>query len=80
MRIKVPVCELEIDTNSNTIWVHSPLGATVLRIKCWNGIELETCMDNPVTHFDLNIGLAPTQSLPVSGKVKICLGPDVEKG
>jgi hypothetical protein len=77
MRIKVPVCEMEIDVEGKTIWIHSPLGATVLRIKCWSGIELSKCTDNPVTHFDLNIGLPPGNTYgDRGGRVGICLGPD----
>ncbi len=73
MRIKVPVAEMDIDTNSGVIWINSPLGVTVLRIKCWGGMKINKCADSPVTHFDLNVGMM--RSLPV----EVCLGPDAER-
>jgi len=76
MRIKVPVCEMEIDENSNTIWIHSPLGATVLRIKCWSGIEFTKCTDNPVTHADINLGLPVGGESARTRRLHLCLGPD----
>ena len=53
MRIKIPVCELEFEEDGNTIWVHSPKGATVLRIKSMKGIVTNLCKTNPVSHADI---------------------------
>lgn len=53
-RIKVPVAELEFDVGGNTLWVHSPAGATVLRLKLEGGKFLvdDKCV-NSVAHVDV---------------------------
>ena len=66
-RISIPVCELEFVVDGNTIWIHSPRGATVLRIKTTGTILVDVCDSNPVSHFDIN----------VEGDIKICLADDV---
>ncbi len=53
MRIKIPVCELEYDEEGNTLWVHSPLGATVLRLKTSGIITSRKCVDSPTSHVDI---------------------------
>lgn len=68
--IKVPVCELEFKVGGDTIWVHSPLGATVLRIKAKEGFLVQMCADNPVTHLDVYF----------ESKLNICVGPDARNG
>ena len=52
-RIKIPVSELEFVIGGNTIWVHSPIGATVLRIKTGQTIQVEKCDSNPCSHLDV---------------------------
>lgn len=63
----VPVTQMEFD--DHTIWVHSPIGATVLRIQCRDGITMHKCQSNPVTHADL----------VVKGPVAICVSDDLDK-
>ncbi len=68
-RVKISVCELEFEEGGDTIWVHSPAGATVLRIKSMKGIVTSTCESSPVSHFDL----------VVEGPIEVCLAGDAEK-
>lgn len=67
-RIKIPVCELEFEEGGDTIWVHSPLGATVLRIKAIDRITTVNCDTNPVSHLDL-----------VVPEAEFCLAGDAER-
>lgn len=76
MQYTIPLTEMRIDLNSNTIWIDSPLGATVLRIKCWSGIDLSFCKDNPVTHADINLGLPVGGEAARTRRLNLCLGPD----
>jgi hypothetical protein len=64
--IQIPVALLEFDPNGNTIWVHSPDGATVLRIKTIKRIVTEKCQTNPVSHCDVT----------VEDDIEICLAGD----
>lgn len=66
MIASIPVSQLEFD--GHTIWVHSPLGGTVLRIKVNGGIDTVKCADNPVSHMDLQ----------VPGAAVFCLAGDIE--
>lgn len=66
MRIKIPVCELEFEEGGDTIWVHSPKGMTVLRIKSMGGIECSECLDNLVSHGDIL----------VHDPIRICVHPE----
>ena len=67
-RIKIPVCELEFEEGGDTIWVQSPLGATVLRIKAVGGIAIVNCETSPVSHLDL-----------VVPEAEFCLADDAER-
>lgn len=68
-RIRVPVCELEFTVGGDTIWVHSPKGATVLRIKTTGGpITVDVCQNNPVSHLDL----------VTKGELNFCLSMDAK--
>lgn len=69
MRFRIPVAELEFDSNGNTLWVHSPRGATVLRIKTTGKIHAQKCTDNPCSHADMM----------VEDDINICLADDAEK-
>lgn len=65
-RITIPVCQLEFDVGGNTIWVQSPIGATVLRVKVTGKISVDQCQTNPVSHLDLI----------VDGPARFCLSDD----
>lgn len=62
-RVEIPVTLLEFVVGGNTIWVHSPVGATVLRIKTDGCINVSVCDSNPVSHSDIS----------VQGNINICL-------
>jgi hypothetical protein len=68
-RIEIPVALLEFEEGGSTIWIHSPLGATVLRIKISGVITTELCTMNSVSHLDLF----------VDGDVRICVSDDANK-
>lgn len=68
-RIIIPVCELEFIDNGNTIWVQSPQGATILRIKCSGKIKTDTCTVSPVSHGDIL----------VDGDINLCVSKDAIK-
>jgi hypothetical protein len=61
--IRIPVSELEYIKDSNIIWIHSPYGATVLRIKCTGKIKTKSCDTSPVAHGDIM----------VQGNIEICV-------
>jgi hypothetical protein len=65
-RIEIPVAAIQFDVSGHTIWVQSPEGATVLRIKARRGIEVEECLTSPVRHADIYI----------EGNLPICLSKD----
>lgn len=68
-RIQIPVSLLEFDVLGDTLWVHSPIGATVLRIKSIEGFAVIRCLKgNPVSHLDVL----------VDGPIDICLANDAE--
>lgn len=57
---------MEFDDGGNTIWIHGPKGATVLRIKAGGRIKVNQSCENICTHADLE----------VKGDIEICLVPD----
>lgn len=69
-RVSIPVGALEFIIGQNTIWVQSPLGATVMRIKCAHGkhISASQCNENPVSHSDVI----------TTGDIEFCLADDAE--
>lgn len=68
MRIKIPACEVEFEETGNTIWVHSPTGGTILRIKSVKGFEVvHTDCKNVCSHSDII----------VEDRILICLSDDV---
>jgi len=67
--VKIKVAELEFVNGGNTIWVHSPLGGTVLRIKFSGKITMEQCKDSPISHADAM----------VDGGINICVSTDLIK-
>lgn len=62
-RHNIEACEIEFYEGGNTIWVHSPLGATVLRIQCTGRIEVRKACENPVAHADMQ----------VQGNIDVCV-------
>ena len=68
-RIEIPVCMMEFEKDGNTIWIHSPRGATVLRIKTMGKIVTRDCKnkEGAVSHSDII----------VQEDIDICLGDDV---
>ncbi len=52
-RILIEACCIEFINGGNTIWVQSPQGATVLRIKCSGEIKTDECKNSPVSHGDI---------------------------
>ncbi len=68
-RIKIPVVELEFEEGGNTIWVHNPIGATVLRIKTMGKITTNKECENVCSHSDII----------VPDDINICLANDAER-
>ena len=62
-KIRIPAAEIEFDPDGKTLWVHSPLGATILRIKTMGKIVVDRCDMNPVSHADI----------VVKDDIKICV-------
>jgi len=62
-RHNIEACEIEFYEGGNTIWVHSALGATVLRIQCTGQIEVRKACENPVAHSDIQ----------VQGNIDVCV-------
>lgn len=52
-RIQIPVSILEFDEGGNTIWVHGPAGATVLRLKTMKAISVNLDCENICSHVDV---------------------------
>ena len=74
-RIAIPVALLEFDEGGNTLWVHSPVGATVLRVKIAGKFQVTGCGDNAVcSHADVTV---PPGSR--DGDVTFCLAKDAER-
>ncbi len=68
-RIGIPVSVIEFNNGSNTIWVQSPEGGTIMRIKCTGKINVDKCQDSPISHTDII----------VNGDIDFCLSDDVIK-
>jgi len=62
-RIIIPVYEMEFVNEGNTIWIHSPDGGSVLRIKCSGKIIPDVCKNSPISHGDIL----------VDGDIHICV-------
>lgn len=67
-RVTIPVIALKFNEGSNTIWIHSPEGGTVLRIKCTGKIISDQCKNSPISHSDI----------VVNGDINMCLSEDAE--
>ncbi len=56
-RVVIPVEQLEYEEDGDTLWIHSPQGATVLRIKLLQGkfrSRPDDC-ENVCSHLDMLI-------------------------
>lgn len=71
-RFAIPVALMEFDEGGNTIWVHSPNGATVLRVKCSGKITMDRRCTNAVTHVDVlvpsDVNICRPSRTPPSGR------------
>jgi len=67
-RIVIPVEAIEFNVEGNTIWIHSKLGGTSLRIKCTGKIKIDQCQNSPISHSDIL----------VNGDIDFCLAEDAE--
>ena len=68
-RVLIPAAQIEFIEGGDTIWVHGPQGATVLRIKLNEPIEADRCSAR-ISHMDIFAG--------ETGTAAVCLGEDVE--
>lgn len=68
-RILIEAAAIEFSQGGNTIWVQSPHGGTVLRIKCTGKIITEACQNSPISHGDILI----------DGDIHICVSTDLIK-
>lgn len=64
--IQVPAAMIEFVDGGNTIWVHGPLGATILRIKTMGKIVVNDACENVCSHADVI----------VESDIDICLAND----
>lgn len=67
--ISIPAAQIQFQEGGNTIWVHSPIGATILRIKATGKIVVDDKCINVCSHSDM----------AVTGDIHICLADDAEK-
>lgn len=68
-RILIEASCIEFVNGGNTIWVQSPQGGTILRIKCSGSIITEECKNSPISHGDLLY----------DGDINICVSNDLVK-
>ena len=76
--IQIPAACIEFVEGGNTIWVHSPIGATILRIKCTGKIIVERECSNIVSHSDM-IVTGDIQMCLVAGGLVLCPPPTESK-
>jgi hypothetical protein len=69
---KIKVTLLEFVEGGNTIWVHSPKGATVLRIKCTGKIHVSRECQNTAAHSDMMVNGDIEMCVPARKKKKTC--------
>jgi hypothetical protein len=62
-RKSIEVNQLEFDEGGNTVWIHSALGGTVMRIKCTGKVVVHKCLSSPISHSDI----------VVQGDIDFCL-------
>lgn len=66
--IQIPAAAIEFDENGNTIWVHSPIGATILRVKTMGKIIVDRECENICSHSDMI----------VKEDIRICMSDDAK--
>jgi len=66
-RITIKTACVEFTVGGNTIWVQSPEGGTVLRIKCTGKVLADRCQNSPISHGDMY----------VSGDIEMCVSTDL---
>ena len=81
-RIAIPVALLEFDEGSNTLWVHSSEGATVLRVKIAGKFRVTRCDENAFSsHADITVPpRAPFYGRDPHHDVTFCLAKDAKTG
>jgi len=69
-RYAIPAVLIEFDEGGNTLWVHGPQGATILRIKLLRGrFKVQKNCENICAHADMQIP---------EGDVTVCLTDDYD--
>lgn len=66
--IQIPAALIEFNETGNTIWVQSPIGATILRIKTLGKITVDNECENICSHSDMI----------VKEDIKLCLSEDAQ--
>ncbi|GAA0536797.1 hypothetical protein [Chitinophaga japonensis] len=66
--IQIPVATLQFTPEGNTIWVHTPDGATALCIQCSGKIKVDKCLNSPFSHCDIQ----------VQGNIDFCVSGDAK--
>ena len=66
--IQIPAACIEFVDGGNTIWVHSPEGATILRIKTMGKINVNGECENVCSHSDMI----------VKENIEMCLSEDAK--
>ena len=66
--IQIPAACVEFNEGGNTIWVHSSIGATILRIKTMGKITVNSECENICSHSDMI----------VQDNIQICLSDDAK--
>ena len=67
--IYIPAALIEFVDDGNTIWVHGPMGATILRIKTMGKITVNDECENICSHSDII----------VKDDIEMCLSDDAVK-
>lgn len=68
--IQIPAAQIEFVEGGNTIWIHGPEGATILRIKTMGKIKVHRKCENVCSHADMI----------VQDDIEICLADDAKEG
>jgi hypothetical protein len=66
-RVQIKAAVLEFNVEGNTIWVQSPEGATIFRLKCSGKINVDRCKNSPFSHADAQ----------VEGDIDFCVSQDL---
>lgn len=71
--VRIAVAELEFNEGGDTLWIHSPLGATVLRLKFNHSITSQLCLPCPASHVSVSHA-----DILIDQSLSICLGRDAK--